>query len=140
MNKEIWKDIPNYEGLYQISNFGKIRSLDAIINCKGAKNIDRHLRKGKILKQVINTKGYYYVNLSKKSKVQNIRVHRLVALVFLDNPNSYRCINHIDGNKLNNNVANLEWCTYSHNLKEAYRIGLRERPKYVGKNYKLREE
>ena len=129
---EQWRDIEEFKGLYQVSNLGRVRSLDAIINCKGAKNIDSHLRKGKVLKQIINTKGYYYVNLSKNSKVKNLRVHRLVALAFIDNPNNHKLINHKDGNKLNNNVENLEWCDYSYNLKEAHRLGLNIN-KYKGK-------
>lgn len=66
------------------------------------------------------------VEIWENGKMHNIPVHRLVALSFLENDNDYPCINHIDGNKLNNNVNNLEWCTYSHNSKEAYRIGLRK--------------
>ena len=134
MNKEIWKDIPEYKGLYQVSNYGNIRSMDTIINCKGAKNIDKHIRYGKILRQNKTTTGYYYVNLSKQGKVKNMRVHRLVALTFIDNPNNYLLINYIDGNKLNNKVENLEWCNHSYNLKEAYRIGLRKKKRYFGIN------
>ena len=129
---EIWKDIPEYEGLYQVSNLGNIKSLDIMINCKGAKGIDSHLRKGRILKQNIGTTGYYSVNLSKNGKTRYIRVHTILAKVFIPNPNDYPCINHIDGNKLNNNLDNLEWCTYSHNNSEAYRIGLKTN-KYAGK-------
>ena len=129
---EIWKDIQEYKGLYQVSNLGRVRSLDTIINCKGAKGIDNHLRKGKILKQNIGTTGYYSINLSKNSKRKYVRVHRLVAEAFIPNPNNYYCINHIDGNKLNNKVENLEWCTYSYNNKEAYRLGLKQN-KYKGK-------
>lgn len=122
---EIWKDIKNFEGLYQVSNTGNIRSLDAMINCKGAIGIDEHLRRGKILKKYVGTTGYYTINLSKHSKIKVSRVHRLVAQAFIPNPNNYPCVNHIDGNKLNNNVSNLEWCTYAHNNQEAYRIGLK---------------
>lgn len=129
---EIWKDIDNYEGLYQVSNYGNVRSLDTIINCKGAKNIDNHIRKGRLLKKNICTTGYYCVNLSKNSKVKYARIHRLVAIAFIPNPNNYVCVNHKDGNKLNNNVDNLEWCTYGTNNKEAYKIGLKQN-KYKGK-------
>lgn len=131
---EIWKDIEEYEGLYQVSNLGNVKSLDTIINCKGAKNIDTHIRKGRLLKQNKTTTGYYYVNLSKNAKAKPLIVHRLVAKAFIPNINNYPIINHIDGNKLNNNVENLEWCDYSHNIKEAYRIGLREKKKYFGRN------
>ncbi len=85
----------------------------------------------------IDKKGYYNVCLFKNGK-HNKKVHRLVAEAFLENNNNYPCINHIDGNKLNNNVENLEWCTYSHNTKESYRLGLQkpsERQKNIVKEY-----
>ena len=129
---EQWKNIEEFKELYQVSNLGNVRSLDTMINCKGANNIDFHLRKGRILKQTIGTTGYYSVNLSKNGKSKFVRVHRLVAQAFIPNPNNLYCINHIDGNKLNNNVNNLEWCDYSHNNKEAYRLGLKNN-KYKGK-------
>lgn len=122
--KEIWKDIKDYEG-YQVSNLGNVRSIDRKkTSWNGHQNIEV-LYKGKILKQH-DLKGYNAVGLWLNGKMRNVPVHRLVAITFLDNDNAYPCINHIDGNKLNNNVNNLEWCTYSHNNKEAYRIGLRE--------------
>ena len=130
---EIWKDIKGYEGLYQVSSLGNVRSLDTMINCKGAKNIDKHLRKGKVLKKYIGTSGYYTINLSKNSKIKVYRVHRLIANAFIPNINNLPLINHKDGNKLNNNINNLEWCTYAYNNKEAYRIGLKvgaEKGKY----------
>lgn len=126
MKNEVWKDIEGYEGLYQVSNLGNVKSLDTVINCKGAKGISYHLRKGRILKKAINTKGYYYVNLSKNSKVKNTSIHKIVAKTFINNPNNYICVNHKDGDKLNNCVENLEWCTYSHNNKEAYKQGLKK--------------
>lgn len=129
---EIWKDIKGYEGLYQVSNLGNIRSLDTMINCKGAKNIDKHLRKGRVLKQIVGTTGYYNINLCKNNKKKFTRVHRLVAQAFIPNLNNLPCINHIDGNKLNNSIENLEWCSYSYNNSEAYRIGLKVN-KYKGK-------
>lgn len=116
---EIWKDIPNYEGLYQSSNFGKIKSLERF-NYKGHHNLER------VLKPTLCKNGYLYVNLCKDKKVKVLAVHKLVALTFLKNKNNYKCVNHIDGNKLNNKVDNLEWCDHSHNEKEAYRIGLKK--------------
>ena len=107
--KEKWKDIPNYEGLYQISNLGKILNV----------------KRNKIKKQTINKEGYYYVMLSKKGKKTYFLVHRLVAQVFLDK-SKYKCVNkddnvilvvnHKDENKLNNNLNNLEWCTNKYNV------------------------
>lgn len=120
---EIWKNIPKFSS-YQVSNLGNVRSIDRNkIKWNGHQYIEV-LYKGKILKQH-KLKGYNAVGLWENGKMHNIQVHRLVALSFLENDNNYPCINHIDGNKLNNNVNNLEWCTYSHNSKEAYRMGLR---------------
>lgn len=117
--KEIWKDIPNYEGLYQASNLGNIKSLERY-NYKGHHNLER------ILKPTLCKNGYLYVNLCKNKKTKIIQVHKLIAITFLKNSNNYLCINHIDGNKTNNSVYNLEYCTYSHNEKEAYKLGLKK--------------
>ena len=109
--QEIWKDIKNYEGYYQASNFGKIRSIDRkIASGNKTKNL-----KGKILKASKNNKGYLQINLC----VNNIRnkclVHRLIAQTFMPNPNQLECINHKDENKANNHIENLEWCDYTYN-------------------------
>ena len=112
--KEIWKDIPDYEGLYQVSNLGEVRSLDRYET--NGKTIV--LYKGKMLNKALNhsKKAYYMVSLSKKGNVTKKYVHRLVAETFLDNPYNYKCINHKDENKLNNNVNNLEYCTNEYNV------------------------
>lgn len=126
MKDEIWKDIKNYEGLYQVSNLGNVRSLDKIdyiYNFKKEQKVKR-IRKGKIIKHNISNKGYKFVSLYKNKKRNNFYIHRLVAQTFIQNIDNLPIINHIDGNKLNNNISNLEWCTYSHNVKEAYRLGL----------------
>ena len=98
--EEIWKDKKDYEGHYQVSNFGRVKSI------KFGKEI--------ILKQKIKD-GYYYVGLSKNGIAKNYFVHRLVAQAFLPNPNNLPCVNHKDEDKLNNNVDNLEYCSYSYN-------------------------
>lgn len=102
------KDIPNYENKYKISSCGKVFS---VLN-------------NKELKQSIGTTGYYRVNLNNKDGGKTFKVHRLVAICFLENPNNHKCVNHVDGNKLNNNVNNLEWCNFSHNNKHARELGL----------------
>lgn len=125
LNEE-FRPLKDYEGLYEVSNYGRVKSL------KIDNGINKH-EQTKILKQSINMNGYYILNLTNKSK----RVHRIVALSFLENPYNYRCVNHKDGNKLNNRIDNLEFCTSSYNNYEAYRLGLRKgglKDKF-GKNY-----
>ncbi len=111
--KEIWKDIPEYEGLYQASNLGNIKVLNRIVN-SGIKNNKTVIRKGKLLKQRIN-QGYYEVALSKDNKKRFLKVHRLIAITFIPNLNNLPSINHKDENKLNNRVDNLEWCSIKYN-------------------------
>lgn len=102
---EIWLPIEGYEGLYVVSNMGRVKSLG---NDKS--------RKDKILSQGKLKNGYLVVNLNKDKKSKTCYVHRLVCQAFIDNPNCYRCVNHKDENPLNNCVDNLEWCTYQYNL------------------------
>lgn len=118
---EIWKDIPNYEGLYQASNLGKIRSLDHKIMQKGVNGkLIVHKYKGKILKGWIQNTGYLTVSLNNKK----YSAHRLIAITFLEQEKGKNIVNHIDGNKLNNRVDNLEWCDHKHNFDEAVRLNL----------------
>lgn len=122
---EIWKNIPNYEGLYQISNLGRIKTLERIV--KIHHGYYKHIEEKIIdVSKRTNNAGYLYINLWKNGKQKNFRIHRLVAEVFLKNPNNYKCVNHKDNNKLNNNVENLEWCTQSYNIKYAYKKGNKE--------------
>lgn len=109
--QEIWKDIPNFEGIYQISNFGNVKSLSRDIIHRG--NIT-HINE-KIMKPFLNKGGYKCIKLSKDKKYFPFKVHRLVALAFIPNPNNYECVNHKDENKENNMVSNLEWCTKRYN-------------------------
>lgn len=124
MKNEVWKDIEGYEGLYQISNLGRVKSLKRKV--KGNKNQGERFQYERIMKQTICSTGYYSVTL-KKDTIKTYKVHRLIAQAFIPNPNNYLIINHKDGNKLNNDIYNLEWCTYSHNVKEAYKMGLCEK-------------
>ena len=114
MKKEIWKDIVKHEG-YQVSNLGNIKGKNGKILIGGIKRGYREV----IL--VNNNKRYYKL------------VHRLVAEIFISNPENKLQINHIDGNKLNNKVDNLEWCTPNENMKHAYKIGL-QKPLYAKEN------
>lgn len=119
--KEIWRDIEGYECLYQVSNLGRIKSLKFWSNVH-----KKYYEKETILKNKINKHGYEFVGLHKHNKTKNFSVHRLVAEAFIDNPKMYKEVNHIDGNKLNNNVENLEFTTRSENMLHAYKLGLKK--------------
>lgn len=117
---EIWKDIPDYEGFYQASSLGRIRSVDRYVTQQGRGKAFTGLRKGRIIKQRLQNAGYFLVWLSKQGKIRAHTVHRLVAASFIDNPENMMDINHKDGDKKNNSVHNLEWCTRSQNIKHSY--------------------
>lgn len=124
--EEIWKDIKNYEGLYKISNLGKVKRISS---------------KERFIKETDNGNGYKLVGLSKNNKRKNYYVHRLVAEAFIPNLNSFKEINHIDNNKSNNKVNNLEWCNRSYNVKYSYDNGYHIPPKGMlgrkGKNHSI---
>jgi len=121
--KEIWKDIKGYEGYYQVSNTGKVKSF--------------HGKNERILSHRINRSGYCQVALSLQNNLKYFVIHRLVALTFIPNPNNKKEVNHKDGNKTNNNIYNLEWATRSENLLHSYDIGLRKIRKHKNlDNYK----
>lgn len=110
---EIWKDIKGYEGIYQISNLGNVRSLDyRILNTNG---VGYRTIKGRVMKPRENNKGYLIIGFS-HGKRKTCTVHRLVAQAFIPNPNNYSDVNHIDENKHNNNVENLEWISHKDNM------------------------
>jgi hypothetical protein len=119
---EEWKDIPGYEGIYQISNLGVMRSIKRIIRQKTGQiySID-----GCHLKPCADGCGYLFVRLCKNGNHQMIKIHRAVANAFCLNPHQKPQVNHMDGNKKNNNYANLEWVTNDENMQHSWRIGLR---------------
>lgn len=119
--QEIWKDIKGYEGLYRVSNFGNVKSLNY-----------RHKNEERLLKLNVNKNGYCFVNLHIKGTAKNVLVHRLVAEAFIENPLNFPLVNHKDENKTNNNVENLEWCTQKYNLN--YSLNKRNRKNNCKKN------
>ena len=100
---EEWRDIKGYEGIYQISNKGRVKTLG------------NNRRKEKIREGIADNTGYKRISLCKNGKEKKYSIHRLVAEAFLPNPDNLPVVNHKDENKLNNNVENLEWCTYQYN-------------------------
>jgi len=118
---EKWKPIKNYEGLYEISNYGRVRSLDRTIKHPTGKDNKRY---GHIMKLKINKSGYYHIGLRKEGKRKWFTVHRLLALAFIENSKAKNQINHIDGIKTNNNIKNLEWVTIQENHDHAWNTGL----------------
>jgi hypothetical protein len=117
---EIWKDIKNYEGLYQVSNYGRVKSLNH--ETKGKDGLT-YRYKGRIRRvgtsqQSPNYIQYFY-NLSKQGKTRTMQIHRLVAITFIPNPLNKREVNHIDGDTSNNHISNLEWMTPKENYEHA---------------------
>ena len=108
--QEIWKDIVGYEGLYQVSNLGRVKSLKKY--------------KPLIMKQNLDNTGYYMVGIRKDNKQTRYLVHRLVAQAFVLNNNNKPHVNHINGVKTDNRSINLEWVTHSENVKHAYDMSL----------------
>lgn len=104
---EIWKDVKDYKGIYEVSSYGKVRNI-----------VDKH-----ILKPGLTSKGYYNVILCKNKLHKGISIHRLVALAFIPNPKNKKQVNHINGIKTDNRVENLEWTTCSENIIHSYKIG-----------------
>lgn len=115
---EIFRDIEGYEGLYQISNFGRVKSLERTAdNGYCIRTVPE-----RILKQTKNGFGYFFVGLHKGGKVKNVFVHRLVASAFIPNPQGLPQVNHKDECKTNNTVENLEWCDIQYNCNYGTRI------------------
>ena len=113
--KETWKPVADYEGFYEVSDKGNVRRVPSY-----------HCKNYRLLKPKLTHDGYYETALSKNGKYKYIRTHRLVAMAFCDKQEHANEVNHIDGNKRNNNANNLEWVTPSENQKHAYMTGLQK--------------
>lgn len=133
---ELWKPITNYEGYYEVSNQGNVRTVTRFIENSGKHGM---WYKSRLLKFNIDKDGYCTVALQKEGKIKRCKVHRLVLSTF-DKPNEDLQVNHIDGNKTNNCLSNLEWTTSSENIKHAYTIGLKTQVGSKNNCSKLTEE
>lgn len=128
LKHEVWKAIPDFEGYYEVSTLGRIRSVDRYVMCRGHK---KRLIKGKILKPRLYKDGYFDVKLHKdKHRYKTRRINRLVALTFIPNLDNLPVVNHKDEDPLNNRVSNLEWCTQKYNVN--YGTGIQRSSKSRG--------
>ncbi|MFV0241462.1 MAG: NUMOD4 motif-containing HNH endonuclease [Lacrimispora sphenoides] len=118
---EIWKDVPGYEGFYQASNFGRLRSLDRV-SANGKKLT------GKLLEKNQERSGYIVDILCKNKQKKTTRLHRIIALTFLENLENKPEVNHLNGDKTDNRVSNLEWATHRENTDHAWKNGLIKQP------------
>lgn len=121
--EEIWLDIVGYEGMYQVSNIGRVKSLERYRSNHGKQQL--------VLESIKSTRkdkqGYLLLDLYKDNKQKTVRIHRLVAEHFLDNPDKKETVNHIDGDKENNNVENLEWATFKEQNEHFYKNKLKSK-------------
>lgn len=131
MNKEIWKDVVGFENCYQVSNLGNVKSLDRKVNHPSG-GLAR--RVGIELNKITDKDGYFNVNLKRNQKANTSRIHRLVAIAFIPNPENKPQVNHINGIKNDNRVENLEWATLSENRQHAYDTGLQHSYTRQGEN------
>lgn len=120
---EIFADLKGFEGLYKISTKGRVQTMGKGLSTNPSNCVR------KIMKQRTSTNGYKRIKLCKEGRYYSKLVHRLVAETFLSNPKSKPQVNHRDGNKQNNCLENLEWCTASENVKHSFLIGIASNPK-----------
>lgn len=123
--EEIWNPVVGYEGLYEVSDKGRIKALSRIVKYNRWGGASEKRLGEKFLNPTISKCGYYHTTLSLNSKKETVLIHRIIAIAFLPNQNNLPQVNHKDGNKLNNAVENLEWVTASANHIHAASIGLK---------------
>lgn len=142
MTEEVWKPVVGYEKYYEISNYGNCRSLSRKIEYKSDSKKRKGLWKGKLLKPIKTEYGYLKYQFCINGVCKRFFAHRVVAIAFLDNKKNKKCVNHIDANRENNMVDNLEWATDSENVYHSYNHGNRDKKFYgiccVKKEIKLK--
>lgn len=124
LNEE-FRDVKGFEGIYQVSNYGRIKSLKRTLNQYNGYGYSSHPYRERILSLYKHKYGYWAVNLSKKCKGHLHQVHRLVAMAFIPNPANKPCVNHLDCNPSNNRIDNLEWCTQKENIEYCIKLNRR---------------
>lgn len=129
--EEIWKDIKDFEGLYQVSNMGRVKSLARVILRNNGK---KQTFKEKIIKQATNKQGYYQISLWKNGIEKRYLLHRLIAEHFIPNPENKPCIDHINTDPTDNRIENLRWCTYKENNNNPLTVKHRSKPR----NWKIK--
>lgn len=121
MENEIWKDVLGYEGYYQVSNLGNVKTMERIC-ISGTYNSKRKIEEKNLKKAIHKDTKYEQVGLGNNGKIKSFYVHRLVAIAFISNPENKKEVNHINGIRNDNNLSNLEWCTRTENARHAYDV------------------
>jgi len=129
---EIWRDIPDYENIYKLSSRGRVKSLKRMIYPRTYPQYPCYSKPAQLLKNCVNSAGYYIVSLCKSGRVTSCHNHVLMGICFLNNPESKPCINHRNGIKIDISLSNLEWNTYSENSIHSFTTGL-QKPNMLGK-------
>jgi hypothetical protein len=114
---EIWKDVVGYEGIYKVSNYGLVKRVSKI------RGVNLKYREEYYLVPTDNGKGYFRIKLSNNGKSKRVMLHRIIAEAFINNPENKKCVNHINHNRKDNRIENLEWCTHSENTLHAVKHG-----------------
>lgn len=121
MEKEEWRDVKDYEGIYQVSSFGRIKSLDRIKEYKRGDKVIKSVVKGTLIKTFLFSWGYEGFVASKFGRTTTKYIHKVIAESFIPNPDNKKMVNHKDLNKLNNRIDNLEWCTHKENIQHYFK-------------------